>query len=123
MLEQLASLRSLRVLVTIESGDPKLNAGAAEFLSRALKGPLELEAGDVSITVSFGWSLAARIAEVLKASGDSVMDFEVDEGGAVIVTRRGYVITIKVEAKNNGYVSEVLGTVDVERAPFEIIDS
>lgn len=109
-------------MVTIESGDPQLNKAAAEFLAGALKGPLELKAGDAAITLSFAWSLASRAAEMIKADGDSVLDFDVGRDGAVIVTRRGYVVTIRVEARSSGYVSEVEGLVTVERAPFEIVD-
>ncbi|MEL9991863.1 MAG: hypothetical protein QXP98_05225 [Thermoproteus sp.] len=121
--EQLARLKPLRVLVTIESGDPQLNRGAAEFVAKALKGPLDVDAGGLNITLTFRWSLASKVAELITAEGDSVLDFEVGEDKVLIVTKRGLLVTIRVDVRSNGYVSEVEGTVAVERAPFEIDES
>lgn len=121
--EQLTRLKPLRVLVTIESGDPQLNRGAAEFVARALRGPLDVDAGGLNITLTFRWSLASKVAELISAEGDSVLDFEVGEDKVLIVTKRGLLVTIRVDVRSNGYVSEVEGTVAVERAPFEIDES
>ncbi len=121
--ESIARIKPLRVLVTIESGDVQLNKGAAEFLAKALRGPMDVEAGGLSITLTFRWSLASKVAEMINAEGDSVLDFEVDNDKVIIVTKRGLVVTISVDVKSNGYVSEVEGTVSVDKAPFEIDES
>ncbi|MGC8974236.1 MAG: hypothetical protein ACP5I3_05220 [Thermoproteus sp.] len=121
--ERLTRLKPLRILVTIESGDPQLNRGAAEFLARALKGPLDVEAGGLSITLTFRWSLASKVAEMINSEGDSVLDFEVADDAVTIVTKKGLVVTIRVDVRSNGYVSEVEGTVSVDKAPFEIDES
>lgn len=110
----------MRVLITIESGDPQLNKGAAEFLAKALRGPVDVDASDLGITLTFRWSLASRIAEIISAEGDSVLDFEVGRDEVVMVTKKGLVITVHVDVRSNGYVSEVEGTVSVDKAPFEI---
>lgn len=121
--EQRAKPKPLRVLITIESGDPSVSRGAADFLAKALKGPLDLSLGQLTLTLTFQWSLASRVAEIIKAGGDSVLDFDLGEDRVTIVTKRGLVITITVDVRSNGYVSEVEGVVDFEQAPFEISES
>ncbi|KUO83386.1 MAG: hypothetical protein RXQ56_05100 [Thermoproteus sp.] len=121
--ERLTRLKPLRVLVTIESGDPQLNRGAAEFLARALRGPLDVEANGLSVSLTFRWSLASKVAEMISSEGDSVLDFEIADDQVTIVTKKGLVATIRIDVRSNGYVSEVEGVVSIDRAPFEIDES
>lgn len=120
--ERIKNIGKLRVYMLVESTAPDLSKEISEFMSEALTKPIEVKSGSVNIALTFLWSLVNRVAKHLEDAGKEVLDIEFSRGRTVIVTKRGYVINIVVRQRQNQYVAEIEGVVDVEESPFKVED-
>ncbi|ACB40916.1 hypothetical protein [Pyrobaculum neutrophilum] len=120
--EKMKNLSKLRVYMLVESTGPDISGEIGSFFSEALIRPMEVRAGGLHIAVTFLWSLLNRVAKQLEEAGEQVVDMEFGRGKTTILTKSGYVINILVKVRQNQYVSEIEGVVDVEESPFKIED-
>lgn len=120
--EKVRSLNKLRVYMLIESTSSEIGREIGNFFSEALIKPIEVRAGGIHIALSFLWSLLSRVAKQLEEVGEQVIDIEFDHGKTTVVTKSGYAINIVIKVRQNQYVSEIEGFVDVEESPFKIED-
>lgn len=120
--EKMKNLSKLRVYMLVESTGPDISGEIGSFFSEALIRPMEVRAGSLHIAVTFLWSLLNRVAKQLEEAGEQVVDMEFGRGKTTILTKSGYVINILVKVRQNQYVSEIEGVVDVEESPFKIED-